>query len=209
MNQQQTEFNDINLSDFLAVSRKYFGLPLAERNRPARPLQHQTRYKKTMSQYRHLARTLVLASGLGAFAAAPAFAEMSCNEMSGRGNQHERHTQQMDEHHKVLHEALKLTPVQEPGWQKLMDSEHSKAVAIARQPIDWAKLTAPERAEKMLELSKVRQEQMAEHVAALKAFYASLTPEQQKTFEDAHAAPRAGMGMKKPMNAAPPEKAKS
>jgi hypothetical protein len=115
----------------------------------------------------------------------------------------------MDEHHKVLHEALKLTPAQEPGWQKLMDSEHPKVAANAGQPIDWSKLTAPERAEKMLELAKVRQEQMAEHVAALKVFYASLTPEQQKAFEDAHAAPRAGVGMKKPMNAAPSEKAKA
>ena len=203
MNQQQMEFNDINLSDFLAVSRKYFGLPLAERNRPARPLQYQTRYKKTMSQYRHLARTLVLASGLGAFAAAPAFAEMSCNEMNGQGNQHERHAKQIDQHHKALREALNLTSAQEPGWQRLLDSEHPKAAANAGQPIDWSKLTAPERAEKMLELSKIRQEQMAEHVAALKTFYASLTPAQQKAFEDAHVAPRSAMGMMGPATAPP------
>ena len=132
---------------------------------------------------------------------------MSCEGVSGRGNQHERHAKQMDQHHKILHEALKLTAAQEPGWQKLIDSEHPKAAANAGEAIDWSKLTAPERAEKMLELSKIRQEQMAEHVAALKVFYASLTSEQQKAFEDAHATPRAGMGMKKPINA-PPEKAK-
>jgi Spy/CpxP family protein refolding chaperone len=34
---------------------------------------------------------------------------------------------------------------------------------------------------------------MADHVSALKAFYATLTPEQQKTFEDFHAGPHGGM----------------
>lgn len=51
----------------------------------------------------------------------------------------------------------------------------------------------------MLEFAKARQEQMSEHVAALKAFYATLTPEQQQIFEDHHAAPRRGMrGMSAP-----------
>lgn len=223
MNGKSTDKTDFNDTEFLAISRQYFDLPLAVSTQPAsRPqtmVHEQPRIspmqlikpmnRNTMKHYRHLAKTLIFASGLGAFLAAPAFAEMSCEGMNGRGNQHEHHSKQMDEHHKVLHEALKLTPAQEPGWQKLMDSEHPKVVANAGQPIDWSKLTAPERAEKMLELAKVRQEQMAEHVAALKVFYASLTPEQQKAFEDAHAAPRAGVGMKKPMNAAPPEKAKA
>lgn len=223
MNKQATHETDLDCAEFLVISRKYLELPPADSALQAKkpysitheqprvyPMQFFPQINRsTMKHYRRLAKNLIFASGLGAFIAAPAFAEMSCDRMNGRGNQHEHHTKHMDEHHKVLHQVLKLTPAQEPGWQKLMESERPKAVANAAQPIDWSKMTAPERAEKMLELSKVRQEQMAEHVAALKAFYASLTPEQQKAFEDAHAAPRAGMGgMKKPMNAAPPEKAK-
>jgi Spy/CpxP family protein refolding chaperone len=63
----------------------------------------------------------------------------------------------------------------------------------AGQTEDWTKLKAPERAEKMLEMAKARQARMAEHVTALKALYAVLTPEQQKTFEDFHSAPRERM----------------
>ena len=218
MNGQTTPKTDFNASEFLAISRSYFALPPAEsaqqlaatpqaiaHEQPRiNPLQlFQPMHRTTIKHYRRLAKTLIFVSGLGAFFAAPAFAEMSCNEMNGRGNQHERHAKQIDQHHKVLYAALKLTPAQEPGWQRLIDSEHPKAAANPNQPIDWPKLTVPERAEKMLELSKIRQEQMAEHVAALKAFYASLTPEQQKAFEDAHAAPRSATGIKKPRNAPP------
>jgi hypothetical protein len=37
---------------------------------------------------------------------------------------------------------------------------------------------------------------MGEHVVALKAFYATLTPVQQKTFEDFHMSPRNGLRSK-------------
>ena len=217
MNGQTTYKTDFNNTEFLAISRRYFGLQPAESTPLAsapqaiadelpriNPLQlFQPMNRNTIKHYRRLAKTLIFVSGLGAFVAAPAFAEMSCNEMNGRGNQHERHAKQIDQHHKALREALNLTSAQEPGWQRLLDSEHPKAAANAGQPIDWSKLTAPERAEKMLELSKIRQEQMAEHVAALKTFYASLTPAQQKAFEDAHAAPRSAMGMRGPATAPP------
>jgi Spy/CpxP family protein refolding chaperone len=217
MNGQTAQKPDFNTTEFLAISRNYFDLPPAEKRQLASkpqvidheqprisPLQlFQPMNRSTMKHYRRLAKTLIFVSGLGVFVAAPAFAEMTCSEMNGQGNQHERHTKQMDQHHKVLHQALKLTPKQEPGWQRLIDSELPKATANAVQSIDWEKLTAPERAEKMLELTKIRQDLMAEHVAALKAFYASLTPEQQKAFEDAHAAPRSALGMKKPINGPP------
>ena len=221
MTGQTTHKTDFSTTEFLAISRNYFALPPVDSAQLAgtpqaiahelpriNPLQlFQPMNRNTIKHYRRLAKTLIFVSGLGAFVAAPAFAEMSCNEMNGQGNQHERHAKQIDQHHKVLYAALKLTPAQEPGWQRLMDSEHPKTAASPAQPIDWSKLTAPERAEKMLELSNIRQEQMAEHVAALKVLYASLTPEQQKAFEEAHAAPRSVMGIKKPSNAPPAENA--
>ena len=39
-------------------------------------------------------------------------------------------------------------------------------------------------AEKMLDAQKQHQEAMSKHVAALKDFYAQLTPEQKKTFDE-------------------------
>ncbi|MDE2442508.1 MAG: Spy/CpxP family protein refolding chaperone, partial [Betaproteobacteria bacterium] len=51
-------------------------------------------------------------------------------------------------------------------------------------PTEIAKLTAPERADKMLEIQKQHQEAMSKHVAAMKDFYAQLTPEQKKVFDE-------------------------
>jgi len=145
-----------------------------------------------MRHYRHLAHQMLLAAGLGAVLAAPAFAEPDCLPMAGHGIHQEHYAKQMEQHHKQLHDALKLTAEQEPGWKKLMDSEQLKPAAGVAQPEDWSKLSTPERADKMLEHFKARQAQMAEHVAALKAFYVTLTAEQQKTFDDFHAAQRDG-----------------
>lgn len=146
-----------------------------------------------MSSYRKVVQSLLLAAGVGAFAAGPAMADPGCDH---RGGHSERHAKMMEQHHTQLHEALKLTAEQEPAWKKLMDSEQPRTAAQGGPAEDWAKLNAPERAEKMLELSKARQAQMTDHVAALKAFYAALTPEQQKIFEDFHAGPRGGMAGK-------------
>lgn len=143
-----------------------------------------------MNSYRKVAQSFFLAVGFGAFVAGPVMADPGCGP---RGSHQEHHARMMEQHHKQLHDALKLTPEQESGWTKLMESEQPRPALSGGKPDDWAKLNAPERAEKMLELSKARQVQMAEHVRALKAFYATLTPEQQKAFEDYHAAPRNGM----------------
>lgn len=49
---------------------------------------------------------------------------------------------------------------------------------------DMANLTAPERMEKMHEFMKQREQKMAERVTATKDFYAVLTPEQRKIFDE-------------------------
>jgi protein CpxP len=49
---------------------------------------------------------------------------------------------------------------------------------------EWEKLSAPERMEKQLALMKEREARMADRLAATKAFYAQLTPEQQKIFNE-------------------------
>ena len=114
-----------------------------------------------------------------------------------------------EQHHQQLHDALKLTPEQEPGWKKLMESEQPRPATSGAETAkeDWSKLTTPERAEKMLALGKARQEHMSEYVAALKGFYATLTVEQKKTFEDMHAGQRGEMHGKARPRQAMPEKA--
>lgn len=134
---------------------------------------------------------LMLASGLIA-ASLPAAAEPGCGPMGG--DRWEHMGQRMQQRQQSLHDTLKLTPEQEGAWKKYTESMPWTAAKGEPRPgpDDWARLTAPERAERMLDLSKQRQERMAEHVAALKSFYAVLSPEQKKAFDEHHAGPRHG-----------------
>lgn len=196
MNRYAAQSDALETTSFFQVTRKYFALPLT----PSR----FNFERKIVTPSRKLIPSLLLATGLGAFLAAPSFADGGCGGMGGshHGEQHAKH---QEAHHKMLHDALKLTAEQEPGWKKLMESEQHKPSTA--QPVDWAKLTAPQRAEKMLEFSKARQEQMGEHVAALKVFYATLTTEQQKTFDDFHSGSRNAMRGKSGRAGAQAEKA--
>ncbi|MDR2626045.1 MAG: Spy/CpxP family protein refolding chaperone [Zoogloeaceae bacterium] len=84
-----------------------------------------------------------------------------------------------------LHKALNLSAAQEDAW---------KAFIADAAPQQWqrpdreafAKLSTPERMEKMLEFSQKHQEFMAQRLAALKTFYAQLSDEQKKTFDSFH-----------------------
>lgn len=162
-----------------------------------------------MNNYRKFTRSILLAAGFGAFLASPAFAEAGCETMGGRQAHAEHHGKMMEAHHKQLHEALKLTPEQEAGWKKLLDAEQPKA-SSAGERADWSKLSTPERAEKMLELQNARQAHMGEYVAALKGFYATLSSEQKKIFEESHVRQQGGMrgqpGPRNPPAAASPAK---
>lgn len=200
MNHHTPKTELIDLTALLAVSREYFGLnadldAAAPAVAPLPVLIPQpNQQRKNMKNYRRLAQSVLLATSLGAFLAGPAFADPGCGAMGGHETHHEHHGKMLEQHHKQLHDALKLTPEQETGWKKLMASEQPKpSSAGTAQREDWSKLSTPERAEKTLELYKARQEHMREYVAALKGFYATLTPEQKKIFEDMHASQRGGM----------------
>jgi Spy/CpxP family protein refolding chaperone len=95
-----------------------------------------------------------------------------------------------------LHDELKLTSAQEPAWAAFV-------AAIKPAPLDgkpdraaWASMTAPARMEKMIALSKERTARMEQHLQALNKFYATLTPEQKKVFDQhtMHAMDERGWG---------------
>ncbi|MDO9192450.1 MAG: Spy/CpxP family protein refolding chaperone [Undibacterium sp.] len=92
----------------------------------------------------------------------------------------------MEKHQKELHDKLKLTAAQEPAWKTFTDAIAPEAMAARPDRAAMEKLTAPERMEKMLALSKERQAKMEGHLAALKTFYAVLTPEQKKILDASH-----------------------
>lgn len=155
-----------------------------------------------MTSYRILVSSILLASSLGVVAAPLDSDPQNCGPMGPHGKTWGQRAGNIEMHRQELHAALRLKPEQEGAWKKLMDSDPHRAKVASVRSEDWSKLTTPERADKRLERMKEHQEHQTEHVAALNEFYAMLNPEQKKTFDDFHSAPRAGM-RGKPQNRAP------
>jgi Spy/CpxP family protein refolding chaperone len=88
------------------------------------------------------------------------------------------------QHLAKLHDKLKLTAQQEGAWKKFAAASTPPNKEARPDPAELDKLTAPQRLEKGLEHMKAMETKLGEHLAALKEFYATLTPEQQKTFDE-------------------------
>lgn len=101
----------------------------------------------------------------------------------------------------ALHDKLNITAAQEGAW-----ATYRKAMDIKPMPPkeEAATLTTPERLERELAHMKERQTHLVDRIAATKALYAVLTPEQQQAFDAHHAhgprphgkKPRPGVGPK-------------
>lgn len=97
----------------------------------------------------------------------------------------------MEKRDALLKAQLKLTPAQEGAWKAFVDARKPSAPPADLQqrpdPIEMAKLTTPERLDKMKALHEERMKTMtaamAKHEEAIRTFYAALTPEQQKVFD--------------------------
>jgi Spy/CpxP family protein refolding chaperone len=118
--------------------------------------------------------------------------------MQGHGMRHDRMGKMdpvkmqamMDKRNAALKAQLKLTPAQEAAWTTYTTAMKPPADMMTRQrpdPAEMAKLTTPERIDKMKALRTQHMNDMNafmdKHAEATKAFYAVLTPEQQKTFD--------------------------
>lgn len=91
----------------------------------------------------------------------------------------------MAKHQAKLHDLLKLTPQQEPAWSAYQAAIKPAAPAGAhpdREAI--AKMSAPDRLSKMIEMSKQHEARMEALQTALTAFYSQLTAEQKAVFDD-------------------------
>jgi protein CpxP len=89
--------------------------------------------------------------------------------------------------------TLKITPAQEGAWTAFtaaMQPPVQSARPTAEQRAEMDKLTTPERIDKMRAMRTQRMTEMSAEMdqsgAATKAFYAALSPEQQKTFDAEH-----------------------
>jgi hypothetical protein len=158
------------------------------------------------SVFKPLLLTAILATaGFAAYAQAPAMGEhagmMGAGGMMHEGMSHPgmgkmdpaKMQARMEKRQAALKAALKLMPAQEGAWSTFTAALKPPADMMSKHHdhAEIAKLPTPERIDKMKALH-------AQHVAdmnavmdkrgeATKAFYATLTPEQQKVFDTATA----------------------
>ena len=96
----------------------------------------------------------------------------------------------MAKHQAELKATLKITAAQEADWTKFTAAMTPPADSMAKRPSreDMAKLTTPERIDKMkamrTEHHAVMSLEMDKRADATKAFYATLSPEQKKVFDE-------------------------
>jgi hypothetical protein len=107
-----------------------------------------------------------------------------------------RRAERMAQRQAKLHDLLKLTPAQEPAWATYVAASRPTAAPTPGDRQAWSTLSAPARLEKHIALQKQRIAVMESHLAALKTFYAQLTPEQKKLFDQhaQHHGKRGGRG---------------
>jgi periplasmic protein CpxP/Spy len=106
----------------------------------------------------------------------------------GMHGEHHRDPAKMREHMaQHLRAALQLTPAQEPALAALLDSMKPPGDMKPRADGDRREesehLSTPERLDKMLAHLDKEREHLAAHAAAVKTFYAQLTPSQQSAFD--------------------------
>jgi hypothetical protein len=133
-----------------------------------------------------------LLAGSGILAAS-SFA-MPDSAAAGKPGCEARHGQKADAreerraaHLSALKDKLKLAPEQEAAWNAFASANQPGVHRMGgdRQAMraEFDKLSTPERMDKMMAMSEARRARMAERAGAIKAFYAQLTPAQQKVFD--------------------------
>ena len=131
-----------------------------------------------------LAGSGILAASSFAMPAGDATDREGCgqHEQKSHGNWQENRAKHLSE----LKEKLQLTPEQTAAWDAFAGAgAKGMAPGMGKQAMrgEFDKLTTPQRLDKMMALSEARRDTMAKRAAAVKAFYARLTPEQQKVFD--------------------------
>lgn len=110
---------------------------------------------------------------------------LSQEQRAAKAAEHKaKFSEMVAKHQAKLHDALKLTAAQEPAWATFVAATTPQMPAARPDRAALAQLSAPERMEKRLELHKQMLAQHETRLAALKTFYAVLTPEQRKTFDE-------------------------
>lgn len=142
--------------------------------------------KTTRFVFSVLLAVTVLAS-MSAAQAQPMMADMALHHNETR--MHERMAKHWEQRQAELKSQLHLSAAQEPAWQAFVQGVKRPAFPVV-QPLDresLAKLSTPERMEKMNALHEAHMTAMQGHIKqrteATHVFYNQLTAEQQKVFD--------------------------
>jgi len=150
-----------------------------------------------------LTQHTLLASALTLALAATASAQNAAPEMrhDGPGRMDPARMEQMVAKRSAqLKAKLQLTPAQEPAFATFIAAIKPSADMMAKrpEPAELANLSTPERIDRMRALRQQRMSDMASAMdkrdEATKVFYATLSVEQRKTFDEAHASMLHRMG---------------
>jgi protein CpxP len=149
----------------------------------------------TMNKFRKslLIGATILSLGSSAFIAnaQTAPAEQSPGDRATGG--HHRHggakspeqmKEKMAKRQAELRDKLNLNASQQSAWNLFTAAIMPSGDWKRPDRAEWQNLSAPERLEKQLAMLKEREARMTSVLAATKTFYATLTPEQQKIFND-------------------------
>jgi len=144
-----------------------------------------------MKRNQLIAAGLLAAFGLAASAQnAPMPPAAPGAPMMGHGMDHEhgrmdpaRMQQKMAKRLAALKQKLQITPAQEGAWTAYTESMKPPANWQRPDRAEFAKLTTPERIDRMRALRTEHMAQADKRADATKTFYAALTPEQKKVFD--------------------------
>lgn len=114
--------------------------------------------------------------------AAPVFAAMDCgpNKHWDPAKRSEMYQKRISE----LHDRLQLTQAQESSWSQFVAKMKPAERHEKHERADKTALTAPERMDRRIAFEQQKLQKMQARTQAVKEFYAQLTPDQQKTFDE-------------------------
>ena len=96
----------------------------------------------------------------------------------------EQMKEKIAKHQAELRGKLQLNASQESAWNLYVTAITPAVPGQRPDRAGWENLSAPERMERQLAMMKEREARMTSRLAATKTFYATLTPEQQKIFDE-------------------------
>lgn len=108
---------------------------------------------------------------------------MQQSESGRHAHRQERMKAHLAQRAAQLKADLKLTPEQEGSWEAYVATMKPSGPPARPRREEMAKLSTPERLDKMREMRQQREAEFDKRDAATRSFYASLSPEQQQVFD--------------------------